>query len=196
MGGAQCASPPYPPPCTRNPAELRRRSDKLFHTRTREGTKARQTRCNQMSPCLNAAQMSLLPPRLIYGGKLSGDRGKFRGLGARVSLSSTNLEAGVKNNTDVMGRLADGAGFLLAYMARSRADPRDVSQITPAPRSRRRAGTLIAGDARRKGNNPPLGDWCSKDNFRGQACYNARKKRRRKDKPSEPRIQGPSSANK
>ena len=209
LAEADTAFPPFSPYCARSPQDLPWRLDKLSHNRAWEDEKARQKRFGQTSPCLNSAQMVVYRLRVIVAGDLAGAWDKFGGFGAQLCLLSSHLEACIENNTEVMARLADEENEVLSHMARSRMDPKEVFSVISDPdRDRRlrvvdeqrrayhlRSSQSQAAKRSRHGGGASSSNTQgnSREDQRDQPSKNARKKRYRKERVSDPPPSTPKS---
>ena len=211
LAEAAAAFPPFSPYCARSPQDLPWRLDKLSHTRAWEGEKARQKRFGQLSPCLNSAQMVVYRLRVIVAGDLAGAWDKFGGFGAQLCLLSNHLEACIENNTEVMARLADEENEVLSHMARSRVEPKEVTSAISDPDRDRRlrvvdeqrrayhlrsAQSQAAKRSRHGGASSSNTQGNSKEGQRDQPSKNARRKRYRKERSSDPPPSTPKSPSK
>ena len=91
--------------------------------------------------------MALYRPPQLIAGEISGPREKFGGIGARLRLLSTHLEACTESNLETSDPLADAKCVLLAHMARCCEAPHEVSQIIMEPGRDRHL--VVVGERRR-----------------------------------------------
>ena len=157
-------------------------------------------RYDQLSPCFNAARMVLRRLRIMAAGELVGAWDKIGGSGAQLRLLPNHLEVCIESNAKDTARLSEEECDLLSHMARSRMAPSELASIISEPDRGRR---LRVVDEQRRAHHPRTAQSGGSKKYRGQASSsargrskggrrehapkNARKKRYRQERGSEPR---------